>query len=320
METRANFALIGGFTIGLVALTMLFAMWLAQAQFSRRNAEYDIVFEGPARGLGKGSEVRFNGIRVGEVVNFDLDKGAGNQKGSENRVVARVRLQSQWPVRSDSEARLEPIGLTGLNLIQISAGTPNGVLLKQELGQPRPRLFARQGALDEILADSESITANVGEAVAGAKELLTAQNIARVTKILENLETISADLATRQGVLQSSARAADEWRKSAQQFNETAAEIEKLSADARLRLNKLDEPIDRITANVDSATVRFNQAVGQVDQTLAIANAQTLPDLSLAAQDMRRLSSTLDRLAGEVERSPPFAAVATQKNTVKVRP
>jgi phospholipid/cholesterol/gamma-HCH transport system substrate-binding protein len=314
METRANYALLGGFTIALVALMMLFAMWLAQAQFSRQNAEYDVVFEGPARGLGKGSEVRFNGIRVGEVVSLDLDKV------NEQRVIARVRLQSQWPVRSDSEARLEPIGLTGLNLIQISAGTKQGKLLRQELGQPRPRILAKQAALDEILADSESITRKVGEAVTGARDVLTAENIARMTRILENLERVTTDLAEREGALQSTARAADAWRSSAGQFTATAKELESLTAEARGRLAAIEAPSDRIMSNVDVASGRLASTAAQVDELATVASVQTMPDLSLAAQDLRKLSVTLDRLAVEVERSPAFGAVAEKKNTVRVRP
>lgn len=314
METRANYALLGGFTIALIALMMLFAMWLAQVQFSRQNAEYDVVFEGPARGLGKGSEVRFNGIRVGEVVSLDLDKT------NEQRVIARVRLQSQWPVRADSEARLEPIGLTGLNLIQISAGTKAGKLLRQEMGQPRPRILAKQGALDEILADSESITGQVGEAVSGARDLLTPDNVARMARILANLERVSADLAAREGVLHSTARAADAWRGSAGQFNATADEIGKLATDARGRLAALEAPSDRIMANLDATSGQLASTVERVDELAAIANAQTMPDLSLAAQDLRKLSVTLDRLAVEVERSPAFGAVTEKKNTVRVRP
>ena len=73
METRANYALLGGVTIGAVVLVMLFAMWLARASFNREFATYDVVFDGAARGIGPGTEVRFNGIRVGEVRRLFMD-------------------------------------------------------------------------------------------------------------------------------------------------------------------------------------------------------------------------------------------------------
>jgi phospholipid/cholesterol/gamma-HCH transport system substrate-binding protein len=314
METRANYALIGTVTIALVALAMLFAMWLAQAQLNREYALYDVVFEGPARGIGRGTEVRFNGIRVGEVASLRMDEG------KENRVVARVRIQAQWPVRADSEVRLEPIGLTGLNLIQISAGAGKGALLRQQIAGPVPRINARQGAFDEILNSSETIAANTATAVEGARDLLTPENVKTVTRILNNLDRISADLASQRGALNSAAEAAAEWRIAAQRVNATAGELELLSAQARKQLTAYDDPIARILANSEAATAGVAGAAGNVDALVSTATAQTLPDLSLAANDLRRLSVTLDRMAADVERSPTYAAVSGQKPTVRVRP
>ena len=108
METRANYALLGGVTLAGVLLVMLFAMWLARASFNREFAIYDVVFDGPARGIGAGSEVRFNGIRVGEVSSLFIDPG------QETSVVARVRIGASWPVRTDSQVQLEAVGLTAL--------------------------------------------------------------------------------------------------------------------------------------------------------------------------------------------------------------
>ena len=45
-------------------------------------------------------------------------------------VVARARVESDVPIRIDSRARLEPQGITGLNYILITAGTPGQPLLQ----------------------------------------------------------------------------------------------------------------------------------------------------------------------------------------------
>ncbi len=307
METRANYALLGGITIGAVVLVMLFAMWLARASFNREFATYDVVFDGAARGIGAGTEIRFNGIRVGEVRRLFMDPG------NENGVIARIRIGADWPVRRDSVAQLEPIGLTGLNLIQITAGEETSPRLQQRLGQAPPRIDAKGAALDELLESSSSIAQSATEALAGARDILNEQNAKRVERILLNLEKISHDLAAERGAIANVAGAADEWRTAARQVTSTAREVEQLSAETRAQFATLG-------ASATTAFNNINQAAIGVEGAANAASSGTLPDLSNAANDMRRLAVTLDRVAGNLERSRTLSAVGEQKRTVKVDP
>ncbi|MBK6704018.1 MAG: MCE family protein [Caulobacteraceae bacterium] len=62
------------------------------------------MFDDPVRGLSEGGEVRFNGIKIGEVESLRIDPD------NTNRVIARIRVQSDVPVKNDTEGQLEPIG------------------------------------------------------------------------------------------------------------------------------------------------------------------------------------------------------------------
>jgi phospholipid/cholesterol/gamma-HCH transport system substrate-binding protein len=73
MERNANYALVGLATTVLVLGLIFFVVWLARLQFAEDFDEYDIIFQGPVRGLNTGGEVHFNGIRVGEVSDISLD-------------------------------------------------------------------------------------------------------------------------------------------------------------------------------------------------------------------------------------------------------
>lgn len=312
METRANYALLGGMTIGALLLVMLFSMWLARASFNREFATYDVVFDGAARGIGAGTEVRFNGIRVGEVRSLFMDPA------NEGGVVARIRMGASWPVRKDSEAQLEPIGLTGLNLIQISSGDEKSPRLVRRgmgmgMGGEIPRINAKGAALDELLASSSAIAQNATEALAGARSMLNEANAKRVEQILINLEKISRELAAERGALANVAGAAEEWRLAGRQVASTAREVEQLSAETRGTFTRLGS----------SATTAFdslNGAAVSVEGAASSASSGTLPDLSNAANDLRRLTVTLDRVAGNLERSRTLNAVGEQKRTVKVDP
>ncbi|MDO8902802.1 MAG: MlaD family protein, partial [Phenylobacterium sp.] len=123
MEKNANYALVGLSTLILFVGLVIFSIWLARVAFARDYDVYDILFQGPVRGLSQGGEVHFNGIKVGEVTDISLDRT------NPSRVISRIRVNSDVPIRVDSYATLEPQGITGLNYVQITAGTSTRPLL-----------------------------------------------------------------------------------------------------------------------------------------------------------------------------------------------
>ena len=78
MERDAHYAAVGIATVALLAALAVFTIWLARLQFNNDYDVYDIVFYGPVRGLSEGGEVHFNGIRVGEVTDLNLDPQKGD--------------------------------------------------------------------------------------------------------------------------------------------------------------------------------------------------------------------------------------------------
>ena len=51
METRANYVLIGGFTILATVLLLLFALWAAKFSSDRNWRQYEVIFTEPVTGL-----------------------------------------------------------------------------------------------------------------------------------------------------------------------------------------------------------------------------------------------------------------------------
>lgn len=314
METRANYVLLGGAAIVGAALIMLFAMWLARASWSTEYSLYEVVFEGPVRGLSNGGEVRFNGIKVGEVEELIIDPG------NANRVLARVRVRATTPVKSDTVGQLEQIGLTGVTLIQLSGGTPALPILRQGLGQPIPRIRGLPDPLAEIFLRGEDIATQASETLAAASDLFTPDNIEAVSALLKNLQTISDELAENRQAIADAAAAA----RSIRQGSEAVAV---LATDARGRLANLDAQSTAVLGETQATLENLNLAVGdarelitQLEGAAATANAQTLPEITLAAQDLRRLSVSLERLASEVEEDPYGFVFDRSRPTVEVRP
>jgi phospholipid/cholesterol/gamma-HCH transport system substrate-binding protein len=268
---------------------MLFAMWIAGGDFRRGYNEYDIVFDDPVRGLTQGGEVRFNGIKVGEVNDLRIDPD------NTNRVIARVRVSRDVPVRSDSEARLEPIGLTGVTLIQLSAGTAGAELLRPSGFGPPPRIQGRGSQIDIIVERSEDIVLRASEAMAAVRDLLTDENIARVTRIVQNLERVSNQLADRQSVITRSGEAAGA-------MTTAASDIAALARQTQRDLAELD------------------QVMTEIRDAAGVASGETLPELARAAEEIRNASAAIARVANNLEENPSVLTPQSPRPTVELRP
>ena len=114
METKANYLMIGGFVLGVLALAFIFVFWMTN--LAGGGKRYFIVFDGSVAGLTTGSSVGFNGIKVGEVQSMQLDPADAR------KVQVLISVHADTPVRENSHASMQSLGLTGGTGIQISEG------------------------------------------------------------------------------------------------------------------------------------------------------------------------------------------------------
>ncbi len=197
METRAHFVLIGTFTISVFVGVFLFVLWLAKVEIDREFAEYDIIFSSNVTGLSRGGDVRYNGIKVGEVTRLSLDPK------NPSRVIARVRIDATTPVSEDSKATFEFIGLTGVAYIALAGGGPESKPLKPREGESVPTIVATPSAIQELFAGAPDALTGVNQVIMQVQQILSPDNITHVNNILTNLETVTNAAASRSGDIDS---------------------------------------------------------------------------------------------------------------------
>ena len=186
METRAHHVIIGAFAIGVFALAMGFVLWLSKSSIDQAFAYYDIVFNEAVTGLSKGGLVQYNGIKVGEVAQLSL------AKDDPRKVIARVRLDGDTPVKQDTRAKLGLQGVTGVAFIQLSGGSPSSPPLKPTSENPVPVIPSEESALSKLLASGSDIVTSVNDLLLRANEVLSNENVERISATLENLKGITA--------------------------------------------------------------------------------------------------------------------------------
>ncbi|KGT80034.1 ABC transporter [Bradyrhizobium japonicum] len=178
METRANYVLIGSFTLAVIAAAVGFVLWFQSLHTTKQRSPLRVVFEGPAAGLRNGGSVNFNGIRVGEVVSVKLD--------NPRRVVALAMVENNTPLRKDTLVGLEFQGLTGVAAISLKGG--------EEAAPPPP---LDEDGIPSLTADPNKLQ-DVTEAIRGTLQninKIVADNQESVKNSLKNLETFTNSLA-----------------------------------------------------------------------------------------------------------------------------
>jgi len=178
METRANYVLIGSFTLAVIAAAFGFVLWFQSLHTTKARSPLRIVFEGPAAGLRNGGSVNFNGIRVGEVISVKLD--------NPRRVVALAMVENNAPIRKDTLVGLEFQGLTGVAAISLKGG--------EEAAPPVP---LDEDGVPVLTADPNRLQ-DVTEAIRGTLQNINrvvADNQEAVKNSLRNLETFTNSLS-----------------------------------------------------------------------------------------------------------------------------
>src|SRR5689334_17345086 len=178
METRANYVLIGSFTLAVIAAAFGFVLWFQSLHTTKARGPLRIVFEGPAAGLRNGGSVNFNGIRVGEVISVKLD--------NPRRVVALAMVENSAPLRKDTLVGLEFQGLTGVAAISLKGG--------EEAAPPVP---LDEDGVPTLTADPHALQ-DVTEAIRATLQnvnRIVADNQQSVKNSLHNLETFTSALA-----------------------------------------------------------------------------------------------------------------------------
>jgi phospholipid/cholesterol/gamma-HCH transport system substrate-binding protein len=178
METRANYVLIGSFTLAVIAAAIGFVLWFQSLHTTKQRGPLRVIFEGPAAGLRNGGSVNFNGIRVGEVISVKLD--------NPRRVVALAMVENTAPIRKDTLVGLEFQGLTGVAAIALKGG--------EEAAPPAP---LDEDGVPVLTADPTKLQ-DVTEAIRGTLQNINrvvADNQEAVRNSLKNLEVFTQSLA-----------------------------------------------------------------------------------------------------------------------------
>ena len=312
MERNANYALVGLASAILLVGLVVFLALLAGRKFSHDYDIYDIVFQGPVRGLAKGGEVDFNGIKVGDVSKIFLDPR------DPEYVIARARITPDVPIRADSYAQLEPQGITGVNYIQISAGTPSKPLLRDTVAEGQiPRIASQKDAFSDLLAGGGFIVQRSVEALDRVNRVFSDENIKTLTATMSDIQAVTAELRERKAIIADAQQTLQDADTATKQFTALGKSSQNLvDGDARKSLARLDDAAGEIQGAAKTLKDLMTRLQGPTENFATTG----LPQLSSAIVSLQRATDHLDRVLGEVESNPQGLISKAPPKEVEVRP
>ena len=317
MEKNANYALVGLSTLILTIALAVFVVWLARLRINAEYDLYDIVFQGPVRGLTEGGEVHFNGIKVGEVTKIALDKT------NPNNVIARARITEDVPIRLDSYATLEPQGITGLNYVQITAGTATKQLLKKyaEARCERirssciPQLRSQRSAISDLLEGGGTVLTRTIEALDRMNRVLSDQNVQTFSAALSDAQAVTAELRERKSIiadLQSAVQRADEALAEVTALTRSSREL--VDGDGKRVMKSLADAAEETRTAAKDA----RDMIGRLQGPAADFATNGLPQVTSAVIQLQTSAEALERLVNDVQSSPTGALGKPAAKEVKV--
>lgn len=288
LETRANFFLIGAFTLAGLGGILAFFLWFAQVELDRQFDYYDIRFSSVA-GLGNASDVRFSGLPVGQVVDVRLSPER------DGTILVRVEVDAETPVRTDSIATIEAQGVTGVSFVGINPGSVLSPLLEPTEDQPFPEITAGRSTLQSLSEDAPRLLQQALQTVEDVGDLLGEENRQRLNSILSNVDAASADFAKTLEDFSSVTATVGDFAEQISRFNAT---LDTLTVDLAGVLNSANTALVSISELSEQGkgvltvtTDTLTTAQTAIERTERFVD----DDLSLTADELRQTAAELRR-------------------------
>jgi len=352
METRANYVIVGIFTILSIVAAFGFVYWTAAIGDRGETTTLRVRIPGSASGLGRGSAVLFNGVKVGDVRRVYIDVT------NPTVAIADTEIDRLTPITKSTQADIGLAGLTGQANIEIkgadlkepnlldeaeAAGTiaeitadPSAVT---NLLQTAQDIFKRANTvMDQLEGFTRDVRGPLTQTVENTQKFsdALARNADGIDTFLSSVSKLSEELAGVSGKLDGTLKAAEEILQSVdpdkvsnvvanvenftRSLSETSAQFDDVVAEARTAIGTINE----FAKNADGSLKKVDGLLDGVDPAIvrnALANIdQASRNAATAAADVAKVTESFGRRAGDIDTMVNDATeIASRLNAASVR-
>ena len=296
METKVNYAFVGGFVLVLGAALIAIILWLASGGSGQQRYDtYLALVDESVAGLNLAAPVKYLGVDVGKVSDIRLNPHNPQQVRLEFAILRGT------PVKTDTEAVLKTQGLTGIAYIELTGGSANAALLLAKAGQGLPRIRTKPSLSARLENVLTGVLANLDRTAANINAMVNAENRAALGRILADTSAVLQTLAAQKGELASTLQNA------AITTANSAKASARINAQINTTLSKIHAGSDAVKQMADQAAISATAAgktVTHLDAGVDQFSHQTLPQLERLLAEMSVLAASLGRVSANTEHNP----------------
>jgi phospholipid/cholesterol/gamma-HCH transport system substrate-binding protein len=253
MENRP-YTLIAGLFALMLGIGLITAFWWLGNSHTPQT-HYHMISHSPVSGLNDQAAVRFRGVDVGHVEKITLDPT------NPMAIAVEISVDHRLILTRGTFGHLAGQGLTGLSYIELDDNGTDKTPLGEQI------IVLNDSEMNAMLSSGKKMVAQVADIAVNADKLLKSLNMvldekgrARVSRLLENLDTASIEL---QPLLKSTTATMDAARPSFAKLNTTLDEINKVG----VTVNEETLPrLHQLTHQLNQDAVSLNRLINTLDE------------------------------------------------------
>lgn len=184
MATRAQKVRLAVFLIASVTVFIVFFVILVGGKYLRQKDTYFIMYRDISiTGLEPGATVKLNGVPVGRVTGLSVETAAA--------VKVVIEVSRKTPIKTDTKAVLNFIGVTGLKYVELVGGTERAQTLS-----PGGTIRAGQSLIDALSGQANAIVSKIELAINNINRITGPENNLALNTALTSIAGVAAQLDT----------------------------------------------------------------------------------------------------------------------------
>ncbi len=310
MATRAQKVRLALFFIIANSILAIFIIAVAGTHLLRQRDLYTIEFIGtPVSGLTKGAAVKYLGFNVGRVEDISISPT------DVSTVVVEISVEhrnTENAIRTDTEARMAALGITGLKYIELFGGSnsaeilPSGSMIK-----------ASDTFFSNLQERAEVLSAKLENAVGNLNRLLGPENQRQFTRLLthtsdlmstandlmqDNRHSLDSTLIEVAATSANLSRATDAMAATMDSLHSlfTGQRLEHMIDDLQVTAaglrEQMDGPVPLLIAHMDTMVRNIDRTFIGIDQTVGASRQNLLramQDLEETLQNIRETTELI---------------------------
>jgi phospholipid/cholesterol/gamma-HCH transport system substrate-binding protein len=313
MTTRSQKTRLGIFVVvSLTAILVTIGIIVAPKLFEVRDVYY-IGYENVSlMGLQEGGPVKYHGLTVGSISNISIDPS------DISRVIVEVSLEHGTPIKQDTRADIELLGITGIKVIELRSGTPETPYLK-------PGDFIMPGkSITEMITGQAEVMLEKLEII--LNNLAAFSSVDNRNKIMLLVENSASTLGQLNSLLAENHEALS---KSIQNFESISDETRELVINANITVAKLaqlaeSDTTEKVISNLADITDALKKAeltelIHEMNQTL-YHTGQVLKEIDATiAKNRSDFGYSIQAVKESVEYLNQFSRMITEDPSILMR-